>query len=581
MSNHSGGLAVLVSLACLSGNGYCQTQVKSTYAFTLSTYGRARVVELKQPPSEYRSALAGDLILSGQMGGSSLYGRIVVRSLALVNGSARLPTEENALRAALGKPFVVFRRNGKVTGCAFPPDVPPEGRKLVRTVLSIAQLSAAGKAAGNRLILDDTIGTKLLLTRVSGESQILTEKKYVANTANALNLSLTGEWKVKRSSRNLLDLEELHGQETLQALVTKLSSSTTRIQAEIRHRNTSRASNVGLVSTAGQPERLWARPSESQVRQSLARHTLHGLDSAAVFRLVEQLGTKEQSDQSGTDAFSKLRALVIVSDDAAKEVGQRLRIAPVGTPQFVAYGQALISAGSPSAQTAFLDALRARKGEAAASMKLVAELVGLDHPTASTIHSLREFAADRSHSVVASSSVLILGRFAERIKSASLIRELGADLLSTADPGRQRLYIGALGNAGQASCLPYLQRFLGSSDVKVRADATAALRFIPSGKVDGMLCNRLMRDRSDEVREAAVFALGFRPHNDRNFGSLILSLREDPSEGVRRSALNTLWAQRENQPAIVMIVSEISKKDPSKDIRKTATDLLNIDRAKG
>ena len=180
-----------------------------------------------------------------------------------------------------------------------------------------------------------------------------------------------------------------------------------------------------------------------------------------------------------------------------------------------------------------------------------------------------------------------MGRFAGKIASsspaqaASLIQSLGSQLLSAKDSDAQQLYIGALGNAGLESCLPYLQKFVKSPRVKVRADAVAALRFIPSSKVDHILCDRLLHDDSDEVRAAAVFALGFRTYKDDNFGALILALRSDTSERVRRTALSTLWAQRDSQPAIISIVDDVAHKDASADIRKTATDLMNIDQGKG
>lgn len=589
---------VALALVCLTNLGWTRAPIsnptkgqQSTYSFSLFTYGKAQVIELKQRPNEYRSQLSGDLVMAGKVGAGALYGTIKIRSLSLTSGPDRLEAEERLLRTALGKPFVVHRQDGKFTGCGFQAEVPPEARKMVRTVLSIAQLPGAGHLATHKLVLDDAVGTKSLRVNHVGRGIVeLTDKKYVTNTSTALKLKLTGTWSAKVSPNNLLGFDEVHGQESLDAQVTKLSHSSARLQAEIRHTSTSfvgRSELASLLASSAPAQPLWVRPTELEVRRSLALHTLHGLCAADVFRIVEQLGTKDQSDQSGTDAFSKLRALAIVSDDATREVGRRLMTAPVETPQFVVYGQALISAGTPQAQRTFLGALEARTSEPIVPQKLIAELIGLEHPDSATIQSIRRLGTDRAHPLLASSSILILGRFAGKVAASSpklaamLINGLGADLLATKDPDRQRLYIGALGNAGQVSCVPYVRRFLSSSNVKVRADAVASLRFVMSGKVDALLREHLMRDKSDDVREAAVFAIGFRAYNDENFGALVLALRGDTSDRVRRSALSTLWTQRDTQPAIVTVVDEVSRKDPSKDIRKTASDLLNIDRGRG
>ena len=598
------GIAVFVCLSTLgqasdlpshklaSFNQLAPKLLKSTYQFSLSTFGRAQVIELKQPPSLYHSTFDGDLVVSGPTGSKTLIGSVVIRGLVLTSGTDRLFAEEKLLRASLSKPFVIRKVNGKISACAFSGDTLPEGRKIVRTILSVAGLAGAAKQNSPTFTVDDTVGTKLLSRTVSGQSTLrLSERRYVANTSEAQKLTLKGFWTVKLSTVNTLDFESIHGEEDLDALVTKSSHSYTRLQADIRHFSTTNALKNerlnSVLSAVGPFEPLWVRASEEDLQRALATHTLQGMNSSDVFRIVENLGTHEQSDQSGTDAFSKLRALVIVSDAAAVETGKRLQNAPVRSPQFVAFSQALISAGTTSAQKAFLEALEVRKNDPVAAQKLISQLIGLNHPAYFTVDKIKRLSRDRSNPVLSSSSILILGRFAGKLagtsptQSADLIRMLTTGLDSAKESDTQQLYVGALGNAGLDSCFSLLKRFSNSGNAKVRADAVAALRFIKSSAADGLICSHLLHDGSEDVRAAAVFALGFRPYRDENFGSLVVALRNDLSERVRRNALSTLWAQRESQPAIVTIVDEISRTDQSKEIRKTATDLLNIDRGRG
>ena len=338
----------IVPLASHYSTGF----IRSRYAFSISTYGKAQVVELKQPPSEFRSVMEGELIVVGAIGTGSLTGSIVISKLQLRSGADRLYAEEKAMMATLSLPFRLTRAGGKVTGCSFVNSVAPESRKVIRTVLAIAGLPLSSQGRGEQFTVDDTVGTKLVLAKRPGMGSLqLKEERYVANTSNALKLTLTGTWRANMSKENLLGFMLLQGHEFLDALVTKSSHSATQMQAEIKHISTSAApkmqSSENLSADYSDSQPLWTRPSEDEVLLGLAKHTLHGLTNADVFRIAENLGTKEQSDQSGTDAFSKLRALVIVSDTATKEVGRRLKSASVESPQFVVYGQALISGGSP------------------------------------------------------------------------------------------------------------------------------------------------------------------------------------------------------------------------------------------
>jgi len=109
----------------------------------------------------------------------------------------------------------------------------------------------------------------------------------------------------------------------------------------------------------------------------------------------------------------------------------------------------------------------------------------------------------------------------------------------------------------------------------LRSEAVRAIRFISGNEIDQVLRSKLSTDGSDDVRESAVFALGFRSYNSDNFGSEIVAMRSDKSDRVRMAALNLLWGMRDSQPAIVSLIQDVSQRDPSKEIRKHAADLLS------
>jgi hypothetical protein len=471
---------------------------------------------------------------------------------------------------------LIHFEKGAVVGAAFPPETPPEARRTVRTILAFAQ------APRGRLSLEDVVGTKRIRATQGAGTVSWKPVAYVAHTGAVMKTSVEGSWSARWRTGDVLGLRTVGGSESVTTWVTKSSQSVTKLSGELRW-TTNGPAKFGqryqeLRNEPLQP--LWVRPAEEDVRRALAKHTLRDLTRAQVILLVERLGTKDQSDQSGTDAFAKLRALYILDDSSARDAVGRLKTLDPNTPQFVAYSQALISAGTPEAQRSFLDVLAERSQEPAAAQKLLVELVGLEHPTTASLDRLVAFAESAKSPMLASSSVLMLGRFANQLatrspsQANSVVARLGHGLRGARDHGSQSLYLGALGNAGQASCLPYISKFAASKDVALRSEAIRALRFIPDPAVDRTLCDKTLHDPSEEVRQAALFALGFRPYLEADFGAELLALRSDPSESVRLAALTLLWSQRDRQPAIVALVSQTAKHDPSATLRKRATELL-------
>ena len=558
-----------------------------TYHFSVKTTGQSELVELKQAPTSYRSALVGELTLIGSGSEDRVLGWVEIQSLSLTSGQYRMSGAEEALLKLLNQPFLVSSKRGKIQGVVFHSGTPSEVRKTIRTLLSVAQLPTPSLRTQ---VLDDVVGSKQVTVKLGAYGDLTWKPiRYLAHTGNLTSSTVSGTWKAKYDNKTFWRIISVTGEEHVKARVTASSNSDTTIQSTLtleRVRNLATADQAVASSQmqtlrAEPVEPLWTRPTEADSRRALAKHTLRNLTRDDVMRIVDDLGTSSQSDQTGTDAFSKLRALYILDDQAAIMGAAKLNRLDPKSPRFIAYSQALVSAGTPTCQQGFLQVLEARRKDPVACERLIVQLVGLEHPTRESLKKLMAFASSTDSPTLASSSVLILGRFANRLAQSNpdlghmIVTHLGKQLTEYKNSGKQSLYLGALGNAGQIQCLRYIKPFLTSMNGGLRSEAVRAIRFISGNEIDQVLRSKLSTDGSDDVRESAVFALGFRSYNSDNFGSEIVAMRSDKSDRVRMAALNLLWGMRDSQPAIVSLIQDVSQRDPSKEIRKHAADLLS------
>lgn len=146
---------------------------------------------------------------------------------------------------------------------------------------------------------------------------------------------------------------------------------------------------------------------------------------------------------------------------------------------------------------------------------------------------------------------------------------------ATSDEERIML-LDALGNSGQAAALDILRDVLVSGSLPLRIAAAKNLRLLPAPRTDELLGTLLSPEIDPPVREAALFAAGFR-HFEAMQQALAAVVQADPNVELRMAALGALstYLRRDEAAGAATLIRWVAENDPDTGMREEASRVLS------
>ncbi len=227
-------------------------------------------------------------------------------------------------------------------------------------------------------------------------------------------------------------------------------------------------------------------------------------------------------------------------------------------------------AGTAEAQAALASVIGAESAPAGTRSDAAVALGLSKHPTAASKQALLEAAASRAPGL-ASTAALGLGNLTRRMNeeagdTSDAIAELTRRLAGAADDAERILYLDALGNSGDPRALPAIEPYLAHADVKVRAVAVEALRFMAGA--DARIAAGL-QDVAAAVRRAAAGALSYRSITPM-LALVTLVMKQDPDVGTRLALVGAMQLRKRQEPDLVELLAWAAANDPAAEVQSAA-----------
>jgi hypothetical protein len=267
---------------------------------------------------------------------------------------------------------------------------------------------------------------------------------------------------------------------------------------------------------------------------------------------IDELLAAVAAGQEGDSLASRIEAALRRDDDAVRAALAFMR----GDKTTKLVVDALAAAATPAAQDALCELARDRHLMPSVRAGAVASLGLLRRPTAATMTAVAELTRANVNveddspvgsALFLAGSVARAGRADHPTEAAALEKLVLARSALVRSRADHLESLAALGNLGSAAVLPRLRAALAAGDPGVRAAGARALRLVPDPDADRLLAATLRGDRDPTVRDAAVFAAGF-----RKLGPLVDALVEtaesDPIDYVRSGAVTLLAHKRQIEP---------------------------------
>jgi HEAT repeat protein len=181
----------------------------------------------------------------------------------------------------------------------------------------------------------------------------------------------------------------------------------------------------------------------------------------------------------------------------------------------------------------------------------------------------------RNAARLASGALARSGRAGHRTEADAIDAALAMRVTQAVTAAEKQDYIAALGNSGGPRTVPVLAASLGDEREDIRVAAARSLRLVAGPEAGSMLATTATKDTSPAVREAALFAMGFRaPLTTVEWDAVLKAAREDAAAYVRNRAVTLLRNDAARPPEATDALEWVALHDPSDAIRRTATTAL-------
>ena len=298
------------------------------------------------------------------------------------------------------------------------------------------------------------------------------------------------------------------------------------------------------------------------------------VDGATAEQLIEQMATE---DKGRGDIQPRLAALIRLDSSAVAQVDAAAR---------EGYGDAnllgaLGAAGTPEAQQALIALAAGASLPLHVQQAAIEALHAVDEPTPDTMAAL-ELLTNVENDEIKKSASYALGALAGKLaatdeaQASAYVQKMVAQLAAAQSDGERMRLLDALGNAGRPEGIESITQGLTSMDNAVRDIAVRALRKIDDPRADAMLSSLFLSEAAADVREAALFAAGFRrfPPLAAALGAV---LQREPESHLRGQVVGLLatYLQRDGDLEVIPLLKWIAANDPDTTLRQNAARALS------
>src|SRR5262245_5818731 len=222
---------------------------------------------------------------------------------------------------------------------------------------------------------------------------------------------------------------------------------------------------------------------------------------------IDELLASVAAGREGDGLPARLEAALRRDDDAVRATLAFIR----GDKATKMVIDALAASGTPAAQDALCSLARDGRLPRHVRAEAVSSLGLVKRPTVATMTEVGDLIRTREPDLAApalflAGTVARAGRADHPVHAAAIEKIVLAEAARARGTDELLDTLAALGNLGSAAVLPRLRTALASTDSRVRAAATRALRLVPDAEADRLLVATLRRDHDPTVRAAAVFA---------------------------------------------------------------------------
>jgi hypothetical protein len=316
-----------------------------------------------------------------------------------------------------------------------------------------------------------------------------------------------------------------------------------------------------------------------QLQRMQAQYRLKGvlISVADVLRRLQENEIRKEEEMQDKLA-EDIRTCFFADKDSLSLFSDAFMQADVNSITFKTLRMGIVTSATPYAQQIVCDFIR-QNDTAWQKLRKIIPAAGLMRSPLPIVQQQIEALAfnTATDEAIRSACQLALGNIAGNLRTTDSVRagtiayKLGSFLQHSND---DLLLLGALGNCGTISSLPFILPHLADSSLEVKGYAYYALRFIRHPMVDSIYLQALLTIREKEVLENVFNALFLRNYNARIHLALANIIEQHPVERIKLAALQVLFEWSYRRPQLLIAIKTIAMKNTNVSVRQIAMAFL-------
>lgn len=494
--------------------------------------------------SSIKLAIRGELrmaFVGAEGDGHRVYAELSALTIDLGNDA-----DTRAIAGEMMRPFMVSADvDGRVRGYAFERNVSTMAQNMIRSIVGQAQL-VAKREARFEATEDDIHGTYVARYERSGAGQITkTKVRYEKIVTNDALVQPDQSARIEHGGQTIAKIDDdgwpvslTSDEKKIATMGDDMPTASTHLRLEMKLLSTK--TDTSLLDYFDRTSLVRVGPFGAVDRAAARRASDEKLAGDRTIDDMLATARRLQGEQARGVLAEQMAARFRLTPDAIEAAANAANKLRVDDAKLLT--SALASASTPEATRALGGIANDKRIDADVRAQAATQLAFSGQNAADAKDALVQAMGDGSRDV-RTSAALALG---------SVVRELGGDDTVTnelaqsyreaASDDERMAFLHALGNTGSVDVLPVAREALRSSNESLRDAAAQALRFLPLGEADTLLDGIILGDAAEDVRTAAVEAIGFRIA-ERHAGVFERVLLTDPSNKVKGEVVTVVTKQ--------------------------------------